>query len=157
MSMINHFDNPRGFALEEDHWQRACGIPYKLIYEFTLEPDSPLTYISADGTAYQPDRHFLTDMGSVPRTAQLLIPKDRFRGFYLHDSAYRHKGLWIKLPTEKHFYFVRMSRREADDLLYEMCLADPEPAWHATARAIWLAVRAGGWAGWGKSEKPASR
>ena len=137
------FLNPEGYTIKRDDKRSTW---FKAIYEFTLLYPDPLTFIEYGGNQYQSDRHFFTDMGSIPRIAQLVIPKDRCLGFYLHDSGYMDCGLWINGVFEK------MTRKQVDDLLYDMCMNDPIPTWRITARTIWLAVRAFGWMSWGKGD-----
>lgn len=138
---MGHFVNPDGFVLrlsdELSTWR-------KTVYEATLDDaESALTYIDNYGGSWRPDRHFFTDMGSVPRLAQVLIPKDRFlEAFLIHDSAYIHGGLWRWSALVQGWRFSYMTRRQADELLYEMCLSSG--AWQSTAWAIYLAVRVGG-------------
>lgn len=132
------------------------------IYDCALNRKTPLTYVDANGDRWRPDWHYETDMGSVPRLSQLIIPKDRFLGFYLHDSGYAHGGLWsLKLfrigpPGLRNFdtrwIFVGLSRRDVDDMLRAMILADPCPGCRGTADAVWAAVRLAGWTAWNKGD-----
>lgn len=135
------FENVKGFALTPDPKRSTWR---KTIYEYQANPMTPLTYIDADEVEYRPDNHYFTDQGSVPRIAQLVIPKDRFLGFYFHDSGYIHGGLYVRFPRSPVFIFRHMFRRQVDDLLHDMVLADPCPGWKLTADAIWGTVRIGG-------------
>lgn len=164
--MTPHFDYPKGYTLVKDPirstWRKA-------IYEFTLDGNFPLTYVSASGVKYRTDRHFYTDQGSVPKLfCQLFVPKDRFLGFYLHDSAFIHGGLWMNEPqwemtTEigrdgmlnfvPKFVFREMTREKVDALLHDMVLADPRPGWNFTANCVWLGVRIGSlWTHYGEGD-----
>ena len=140
------FENPAGYSICEDVEKSTW---WTTIYEYTAR-EKALTFVNKHGTRYQPDRHFFTDQGSIPRFPpfiRMLIPKDRFLGFYLHDSAYMDKGLWIDGR------FTPMTRKQVDDLLYDMILADPIPGSKATAGLVWSHVRMYGWtAGWGKGD-----
>ena len=113
-------------------------------YRVKLDADCPLTYIGTDGLAYQPNRSYMTDMGSIPQALQTLLPKDSFlASFLLHDSGYTFGGHWIEGE------FIPLPRSRVDWLLRECVLA--EGGGPAIAQAIWLAVRACGWlCGYGK-------
>ena len=122
---------------EHSHW-------YRSVQHVTCHLDAPPTYIDKAGRAYRWHPDFFCDQGSVPWLFQWAIPKDRFLGFYCHDTCYQFGGLWIRQPGETEFKFCRLPRIEADDLLHDMCLADPDPAMAATANMVWAAVRVGG-------------
>jgi len=177
------FENPGGYSITEDITKSTW---WDTVYEYTAK-EKPLTFVHSDGTRLQPDRHFFTNQGSIPRFPpfiRMFIPKDRFLGFYLHDSGYMDKGLWVLKPSERpmkwtmtatvdetgmighephgEYVFTEMTRKQVDDLLYDMILADPIPGSTATAWLVWSHVRMyGGWSGWGKGDvgkpKPANR
>lgn len=131
------------------------GLRGKMLYEFRNSAEDPLTYESQDGMLIRPDNHFITDLGSVPLTLQALIPamfaKDRWiRSFCNHDSAYLHGGYWLAVAGG--WKFSELTRRQADDMLREMILA--EGGGSITARLIWYGVRAGGWASWKRKVPP---
>ena len=136
--MTAHFENPEGWRLVKDAVQSTW---WKAQYEFMLSRTHPLTYVDAHGNRWQPNRHYFTDMGSVPKVGQLLIPKDRFLGFYLHDSAYIEGGLWLKTLVAARFEFVRLPKSRVDEMLHDMCMADPVPCWESTADVVYRAVR----------------
>jgi len=144
---------PEGFEIRPDHQDKYLLIFKKTIYEFTLNEKNPLIFVHPDGTWYMPDRHFFTDQASIPRVLQTLVPKDRFIGPYLHDSCYRHKGLWVSRTQGRSWLFDDMLREEADELLRLMCIYDPFPTNRATAFAIWAGCRMGGWYGWGRGDE----
>jgi hypothetical protein len=111
-------------------------------YEFRLDPYTPLTWNK--GTLHaQPDAHFISDGGTIPRLVQVIpaLQKDRYwRSYGFHDSGYRYGGQyerdgWI-------FRFNRRSRAFLDNQLFEQLIA--EGATLATARTVWLFVRAFG-------------
>lgn len=92
-----------------------------------------------------------TDLGSVPQLAWSLgFPPDGVgvRAYLVHDLLYRTKGTcaWTGFTwrTRKQPY----TRAEADAILRRGLIACGVPEWRAWA--IWSAVRAGGWTGWGK-------
>lgn len=116
-----------------------------ILYEYREVKANPLEYIDECGRIWRCNRHFLTDMGSVPRAFRWLIDKDSFiRAFLYHDDLYEHRGLW--LLTGHGWALQDFNRRQADDMLYVMARA--EGANKATAAAIWAAVRIGGWVPW---------
>ena len=137
------------YNLDGDHWQG--GFWGKQIYEFRNNRRTPLT-ATCGIVQYKPDNHFFTDLGSVPLTLQYSLPKwfakDRYiRAYIFHDSAYKHGGVWVCINGK--WTFRNLTRKQADDMLYHMLIA--EGASKANARAIWLGVRAGGWYSWGKT------
>jgi hypothetical protein len=139
------------YSLCPDHWEG--GMWGKQIYEFTNHKNDPLT-CKMGLILYRPDRHFYTDLGSVPKTFQKLLPrwfaKDRFAKSYIfHDSAYKHKGVWVNVNGK--WEFRALTRKQADEMLYEMILL--EGGSRAAARLIYAGVRMGGWRGWGKECK----
>ena len=158
--MKAHFDYPKGYSIVKDTVRSTW---WKAIYEFTLDAKFPMTYVATDGTRIRPDIHFFTDQGTVPRLGlQFFVPKDRFLGFYFHDSCCIHGGLWVWKPIpivnkdgtisfspfRDSYVFVKFTRAEADTLLHDMVLADPKPGWGITADAVWVGVRIGSlWTG----------
>ena len=122
----------------------------KPIREFRLNLAAPLTYVDDAGTKWQPDRHFLTDWGSIPRVCQLMpgYDRERFVGFLLHDSmCIDHgagHGLWCKPQGAHEYHFEAIPSRQAHACLEPMLLADgarPSLAW-AIARAVrWFGPR----------------
>lgn len=127
------FLNPEGYSIVKDI-ERSTR--WNTIYEYTTGNPS-LTYRDKHGNIWRPDNHYFTNQGTTP----LGIGKDRFLGYYLHDSACIFGGLW-QWQGDK-WVFVKLTRRQADDMLYDMVLADPQPGWKSTACTIWLGVRIG--------------
>ena len=122
--------------------KRPTGYWHPRLYEFTASLEWPLTYIDACECSWQPDRHFLTDMGSIPRIVQGLPglgKDDRLCSYLLHDSAYVHGGLWRSPCTTFGYSFHALTKAEADRLLYYMLRAEGG-GWLA-AQAIYRAVR----------------
>jgi len=139
------------YELKPAYW--TGGIRGKQIYEFQNDVKDPLTYEDADCNLIRPDAHTFTDMGSVPKLCQFLLPKwfakDRYISAYIfHDDAYNHKGLWFAMAEG--WQFIDISRRQADNLLREM--VTDLGASKANAYLIWLGVRIGGRFSWGKGE-----
>lgn len=120
------------------------GVP-KAIYQFDLDKKNPLTLHYIDGLYYRPNKHFLTDQGSVPRFAQTFIPKDRFLlSFLFHDSAYIDGGLWVCGTYDGEYKFVEMTRAEIDSMLYHMIRLEPCPGGCVSSSVVWIGVRLGG-------------
>ena len=146
------FVNPEGYRLCKD--VKLSGIRRKPIYKVELDEANSLCYF--DGVYYwQPDRHYFSDMGSVPRLAQVFAAfgKDHYLLSYLfHDCAYTFKGLYRSdLGARFGYEFFALTRKQADEMLYDMIRA--EGGWRITAWAIYRAVRLGGWIGWGKGDE----
>jgi hypothetical protein len=131
------FRNPQGYDMRM--------VPGKDLFEFFLDYSDPLTYCDGAGHDWQPDRHFLTDRGSIPNVIARLPGFSRNRlAFLFHDSAYnyvygRGHGLYRRMAGFHEFSFVPLTRRQADDLMREMLLAEGVAPW--AARTIWAAVR----------------
>lgn len=128
----------------------------KARYEFRLYDADPLTW-HCGGLWAQPDRHFESDGGSIPRLVQCIpaLQKDRYwRSYGFHDSAYRYGGWYVRM-ADGAFRFVRLTRAEADEWLYRMIIA--EGGTLATARTVWAAVRACGWACWSSKRQAEAR
>ena len=144
MKIVDGFSGT--YSLDPHHWEG--GFWGKQIFEFTNNPTNPLT-CELKGTMYRPDNHFFSDLGSVPKSLQTLLPKwfakDRYPLSYLyHDSGYKHGGHWVAAPGDWHF--IKMTRKQVDNILREMIIL--EGGGKANARTIWLGVWAGGWASW---------
>ena len=135
------------YDLRPSHWQGGMwGVQ---IYEFQNDPRDPLTYEDSKGNLIRPDRHFYTDLASTPRTLQMLFPayfaKDRFpMSAIMHDSSYLHNGDFFAVAGG--WEFRELTRRQADNLLYEMCIA--EGLNKTNACLVWLGVRIGGSSAW---------
>lgn len=151
--VVDGIDQCEGFDIYPHHQDTYMLIFKKTIYEFQLNQKTPLTFIHPDGRMFQPDRHFFTDQGSVPRVLQTIVPKDRFVGFYLHDSAYRFKGLYVSCNGGQSYRFEEMLRVEVDELLKVMIKYDPYPGNVVLQYGILAGVRVGGWYGWGRGDE----
>lgn len=117
-------------------------------YEFRLPSSDPLTY--RRGTiAAQPDRHFISDAGSIPWLVQAIpaLQKDRYwRAYGFHDSAYRNHCWYVRSRGDHAFQRRALTRGQADLWLREMLLA--EGASEVTALVVYRAVRLCGWIAW---------
>jgi len=96
----------------------------KAIYLFTLVRENPLTYINGNSDYWIPGERYETDMGSVPVTAQVIVPKDRGLLSYLfHDYACL-TGHLHKRDTYGVYHEVKLTRKQRDDMLLEMLAAE---------------------------------
>jgi len=122
----------------------------KTYWEGRLSPRYPLMWQDAKaGRLYMPDRHEQeTDLGSIPPPVTSLFPSvEAPYAYYMHDSAYRHGGLWTAETLDGVWRFCPMARAEADD----MCLSAMLEAGGVSAirrGTIWSQVRLWGWAAW---------
>lgn len=136
------------YRLIPDHWEG--GFWGEQIWQFTNSARNPLTY--TEGLVqYRPDRHFFTDLKSTPTMLQAIAPqwfaKDGFpRSTIFHDSAYVHHGVYVSVHGV--FEFRALTRKQADEMLYNMVLA--EGGSKTAAMLIYAGVRAGGSKGWNK-------
>ncbi len=121
---------------------------YRTIYNYQENPTSPLMFRDINGWDWRPSPKFTTDQGSVPAIINMFILKDRFLGFYLHDDAYRMHGLSVDRHDGYGWIFQKLSRIQIDDMLADMCRADPDKPWILICPAIWIGVRIGGWMAW---------
>ena len=149
-----------GYRTDLDHYEeRIWPLSPISIYRFCLDADNPLTYQDAAGADWQPDRHYLTDWGSIPNCLAWHLSRTEALGFLLHDSAYSHRGLWRRRPGDSAFTFCRLERDEVDRQLRDSYLAQ----WHhggrvqrlrARGRAaeIYAGVWAGGWYAWRRAQ-----
>lgn len=144
--MKSYFKNPDGFNLK---YCPELSTWWTTVYHFTLDRNSPLAFVDNDDE-WQPNRSYHTDQGSIPRFPgfiRMFWPKDRFLGFYIHDSGYTFGGLF------KNGKFISMTRKQVDDLLFKMVLNDPNPGLKTSACIIWTEVRKWGWMSWLKGDK----
>ena len=123
------------------------------LYDVTLDDDWPLTLLCEDtGWRYQPDRHEVTDMGSIPRILQSIIPKDRFLLTWLtHDSGYQKGGLYVSTSKGEPFVFVSMPRARIDALMLEGIVAEGCLWWER--QMVYRGVRLGGWVAWNRKRR----
>ena len=154
--MTSHFINRHGYALKPTP-QFTPGFLFaggRRIYEFTLDYFDPLTFYDADTQLFvQPDRHGFSDMGTISRLCQLVVPKDQFiDSFVMHDSACVHHGLYIARLSTGPFLFHPMHSHEVHALLGRMVHAEGGtirahiigplvlafgPRWTVSRRAPW--------------------
>jgi hypothetical protein len=142
------FVNPDGYSLVKrpgPHFYRpkwANGLPLfrVTLYEFTLSDLHPLTFRTPGHWHYRPDRHFVTDMGSIPRPLQLLFPKDEFLLSYLfHDSLCLHRKQFVSASLDGEYRPARMDSVEAARQLRTQIRAEGGSA--VRAATVYGAVR----------------
>lgn len=97
-------------------------------FEFSNDPSTPLTYTEGN-IEYQPDRHFITDGGSIPPPLWdapfvSLGPWDFPRAYPFHDSGFTYGGLYIRFSDDSEFRFTLLVRAQLNRLLCRMILAD---------------------------------
>ncbi len=120
----------------------------------------PLTFHDFDGTAYQPDRHFPTDGGSIPPFMWgipflQLNPMAWPRSYPLHDSLFTYGGLYVRRRGETYFKFREIPRVFGDGLLRRMVIADG--AGMVDAAAIRLGVLIGSRFAWDEKAQARNR
>jgi hypothetical protein len=104
-------------------------LPSVGIYDFHLNPKigDALTYVLGFhpaqylgvplGTMLQPDAEFLTDKGSVPAMAHWAYERDRFLVWYMHDSMFLNRHVWMRKPDGIWFKFT-VTRDQADMIMF---------------------------------------
>lgn len=103
----------------------------------------PLTFEDDARVFWQPDRHGITDLGSIPQVITPILPINQHEQAYiLHDSACRERGLYRSETIEGPFKFQYLPSATVHKMLFSMCLADGAPRWRAAA--ISYGVRVGG-------------
>jgi len=151
---LNPIDTPDWFAMPwyKRIWSR---LTYTRKYEFINSKRFPLTFHHPDGYLVRPDNHFVTDMGSVPKKLQGLVPwlfaKDLWlRDYILHDSGYKHGGLWFAKHDVTIYIFCKMPRSRVDELLDLTIHASGGSC--ISSAPIWAGVRLGGWYNFDKGD-----
>ena len=149
--MAARFIHPQGYTLRPTgEWQPGAGYLLGLTalvgirrkrkqYEFTLDAQSPLTFAPNPVLYIRPDRHGLTDLGSIPEQLEPFICRSRFEpSFILHDSACVHQGLYFSATYDGPYTFCRISSHSAAKLLRK-CVRAEGAFWH-TAALVFRAV-----------------
>jgi len=115
-------------------------------FEFTLDESGPLTLCCVcDGFEFyaQPDRHGLTDFGSIPEWFRGIVSETYApASFIIHDSACREHGLYFAPTMLGPFKFQGMCSPAVHRLLRLCVVAEREN--RPMAGLIWAAVRTGG-------------
>jgi len=115
------------------------------IYNFWLN-HPPLMFRDATGHLWKTSEAFTTNQGSVPFGLRRFVDKDRLLGFYFHDDGYRNHSLLRSTNEGESWMRMVLTRKQVDDMLYDMALVDPDTFSPRLARCVWLGVRLGG--GW---------
>lgn len=155
--VVTGIQQPKGYDITEAELVPYLHIGplvlnYKRLYDFKLRYPRSLTLVLDDGTMVRPDCHFKTDQMSSPRFSRFFWDKDRFITPYFHDSGYVHKGLWFSNDCGNTWKFRPMTRKEVDLALFNWLKYEPVPTNLTSRLAIYVAVRSGGWAGFGKGD-----
>jgi len=146
MTKYGRILNPQGYKAPWHHNESSLYIFRKAIFEFTADDKSPIIFEDHDGNWWMPDKHFFTDWGSIPVCLQILIPKDTYLGYLFHDSAYGHHGLWLMKKGEKEFSFKVLTMTKANDILYQMMMA--QDSWKLTATTVYETLQIAGGFAW---------
>ena len=145
-----HWVHPGGYRLVKcgETWD-SCAL-----YECTLDVAAPLEFVAADGTAYQPDRHFVSDLASIPRLLWMVPSFERDHALLsglVHDSAYCHAGLWTRPPGLLAVIWCALDRATVDAVFAEMVVAETGSTW--LSWMMWVAVRLGGGRAWARGDR----
>ena len=146
--MSGRIINPNGYTLRPTgKWEP--GAPYLLWpfkrrrrkqYEFTLDPQAPLTWQAGVTCYVQPDRHGLTDLGSIPEQLRPWLSINRFEAsFLMHDSACREHVLYFTGTFDGAYVKCHVGSERAHALLRDMVRA--EGGNRLTAWLVWRVVR----------------
>jgi hypothetical protein len=126
----------KGFFLNEDEgdgWEaRLYDVEYgpkwlprwlwfreKQIFLFTLNTDTPLTFVQDNGDQLRPCRpgeSFPFDFGSIPNWGQSIIHKEGPEYAY-HDREYQVGYIWIKRFGSTWWEPIAVTRNQSDRLL----------------------------------------
>ena len=142
--MTSYWVNQTGFTMRPTGTRRRVFPPWRVRteYEFTLDPNNPLTFHATPDCYIQPDRHGVTDMGSIPEAVQPLCPKDAYlASFILHDSGCREHGLYFAEEYNGPYEYRPIDSARVHELLRRCIQA--EGGWFR-AWPIWAIVRAFG-------------
>lgn len=133
------------------YWENQMGydltpVPNTDYFEFKAKPKC-LTWVCFCGIYIQPDHHFFTDLGSIPKPLQIfpsLRPTKFPRAYIMHDSGYKHGGIYIgqKVGGKIKYEFAKVSQLDVDTLLWEQLEADG--AGCIARMIIYTGVRIGG-------------
>jgi hypothetical protein len=119
----------------------------KEIFEFQNSELDPF-HIIIDGTPYFPDRHYLSDLSSIPKLLTIIKGMERYRwkrSAVIHDQLYRLGYLYRRDGVK-----VLFDREEADNI-YRLLIVEEGRITDqvSLARIIspiqWLGLRIGGW------------
>lgn len=116
----------------------------KPIFDFKLRDDRPLTWIAPDGRMVRPDRHYLTDDGSVPAFSSIFVcarnDGHMLPCFMMHDSGCRYGTLWVK-TGDGPWVETAISHLDCNRILAAMGMAMGEDQWRV--KAVYAGVEIG--------------
>lgn len=136
--------NPFGYDLRPTDRFIGPWWDRRPVFEFFLDRQAPLTFRHPTWQYLQPDRHGLTDFGSVPFPCNLIVPRYRFKPAYiLHDrccddidtdgNGLKRHGLYVSAVYDGPYRFVEMTPEQAAEVLECVMIADGAWAWQAAA------------------------
>ena len=113
----------------------------QIIYEFVLDPETPLVWHDNDGYFYQFDHKFNTNLGSTPALTRAFLPQAQFPISYSgHDSCWIHHGIWRCAELEGEYKFIPISRWKSNTFLFRWVDAE---GGKIRKGLIWLGVSIG--------------
>ena len=143
--------NPTGYTLRPTgNWTPGAGYLLGLTaligwrrkrreYEFALNLADPLTVSPMSGMFVRPDRHGITDLGSIPEQLEPLFPRNQYEASYIiHDSACREGGLYFSSEYDGVYVFCRITSNRAAKILRN-CVKAEGGSWigdHLIYRAV---------------------
>ena len=151
--MSGRIINPTGYTLRPTgKWAPGAGYLIGLTaivglrrkrkeYEFTLDARNPLTWQDSSMACYvRPDRHGITDLGSIPEQLEPIVCRSSFEAsFIVHDSACREHCLYFSGTFDGAYVKCEVNSDRAHRLLRDMVQAEGG-SW-VTAWAICRMVR----------------
>ena len=148
---MGRFINPNGYTLRPTgQWEPGAGYLLGLTaligwrrkrrqYEFTLDPEAPLTYSPSVGVYIQPDRHGITDMASIPEQLEAFLARSRYLpSSLLHDGACREHCLYYATTYDGPYSACPVTSEYTHRLFRDCVLA--EGASRITAALMYWAV-----------------
>ena len=126
-----------------DTGRRTQGWPWyrqRPVYEYTARDIMPMTFQCGPACFVQPDKHFFTDLLSIPEFLQIFLGKDAHNPTaVIHDSACTHHGLYYSSTLDGVYTFCTISYTSAAELLGQCLYAAgytvrAYPAWRAVRR-----------------------
>jgi hypothetical protein len=127
----------------------------KEIFEFSNSEIQPF-HVIIDNVAYYPDKHYLSDLSSIPKVLTIIKGMERYRwrrASLIHDQLYRNEYLYNRQGHRCYF-----TRPESDNIYRLLIIAEGAITNKTTlARIIspiqWIGLRIGGWLAWRNDAK----
>lgn len=139
---FGHFENEKTGSSARQVATR--GWPYNAIYEVTINAGTPVIYHSRGGKLIRVGWRFLSDRGSIPVLFQCLpgLAADAYLiAYYFHDFICGAGGCYVSEDKGLTWDFVKMTRLQADDLLYAM-IGALGGGW-TVRHTVWVGIRTG--------------